>query len=653
MRGLSRTRSLFFPKPSNFSSSTSFPAIPILDNANSNFHPTVKSFSQLLIQRPPISQLKQIHTQILTLSLSSHPSLTNSLIHCYHFAHDLSSAKLLFNKYPLPTPPILIWNLMIRAYSKLQNSLEPIYIFRKMLALDHPFRVIPDEYTFTFLITSCAHQMSLVHGVIAHGLVMKIGYGTNLYVANSLVNMYGIFKRTDDACMVFDEMPERDVFSWTSLVCGYAKNGEMSQALEAFGKMPVRNDVSWAVMVSGFVGSGRYMEALRCFREMLSGSEHKVKPNEAVLVCALSACAHLGALEQGNWIHTYIDKSGIPYTSNVFTALVDMYAKCGRIDCAELVFNKITRPDVHNFTSMISGLSIHGLGKDAFTVFNRMLDEKISPNKVTILGVLNGCSHSGLVEEGSSVFYNMESSWGIEPKIEHYGCYVDLLGRAGYLEKAFEVVQSMPMEPDIILWRALLSACRIHRNADLGESIINYIKGLGSCGSSGGEVLLSNLYASLGRWEKVIELRKAMGERKTQPDIGCSWIEVNGVVHEFRVAEKLHSQILEIQEKLKEVLNKAREAGYVANTMHVSFDLIEEEKEHAVAWHSEKLAVAYGLLSTMSGTTIRIVKNLRTCEDCHSALKAISKVYKREIIVRDRSRFHTFRGGNCLCNDYW
>ncbi|CAH9069471.1 unnamed protein product [Cuscuta europaea] len=657
MWGFSRTKSLrpqLYAKTFSSSSSNPFPAIPVEDT-NPNFRQTVKSLSQLLNQRPPLSQVKQIHARLVASSLSSDASLTNSLIHCYHFAQDLSSSKALFSKYPLPSPPILIWNLMIRAYSKLQSSPEPILLFREMLSLDHACRVLPDDYTFTFLITSCSRQMWLTQGAAAHGLVMKYGYVSNLYVANSLVNMYGVFKRTGDASMVFDEMPERDVFSWTSIVCAYAKNGEMSNACQAFDKMPMRNDVSWAVMVSGFAGSGRYMESLSYFRDMLlSGSE----PNEAALVCAISACAQLGALEQGNWIHTHIDKSRIPYTSNVSTALIDMYAKCGRIGCAELVFNKITSPDVHNFTSIISGLSIHGLGKDAFNVFKRMLDDgNISPNEVTILGVLNGCSHAGLVEEGSYVFYNMEKEWGIEPKIEHYGCYVDLLGRAGYLEKAFELARSMPVQPDIVIWRALLSACRIHRNSDLGESVIDYIKGLfGSSASSvGGEVLLSNCYASQGKWERVAQLREVMGERrnKNRSNIGCSWIEVNGVVHEFRVAEKLHPQISEIHEKLQKVLDRAREAGYVASTMHVSFDLIEEEKEHAVAWHSEKLAVAYGLLSSTPGTCIRIVKNLRTCVDCHSALKAISKVYEREIIVRDRSRFHNFRGGSCSCNDYW
>ncbi|KAG8378973.1 hypothetical protein BUALT_Bualt07G0040100 [Buddleja alternifolia] len=606
-----------------------------------------RSLSKLLSKRPNISQINQIHAQIITQSLasSSRFSLTDSLIHCYIHANNLNFARTLFDNHPLPSPPTLLWNLMIRAYSKLQHSSEPVNLFHQMLAT----RTVPDDYTFTFMITSCARRKSVVCGKVVHGMVMKNGHLLNLYVGNSLINMYAVLGEVDGSCQVFDEMSERDVFSWTSLLSAYAKNGNMSRAGQLFSQMPVRNDVSCAVMVSGFVSCGRYTEALRYFREMFC----YMKPNEAVLVCALSACAHLGSLNQGNWIHSYIGKSCISETSNVRTALIDMYAKCGRIDCAYRVFNKIPMRDVQNFTSMISGLSIHGLGEDAIRVFKQMLAENLNPNGITVLGILNSCSHSGLVEQGSSIFYNMESLWGVVPKIEHYGCYVDLLGRAGYLAKAFGVVKSMPVNPDIVLWRALLSACRIHRNVNFGERIVNHLEQIDPRSCVGGDVLLSNLYASLGKWEKVDLFRKIMGKRTNQSEIGCSWIEVNGIVHEFRVADVLHPEIGQIRQKLSEILKRARLVGYAADATHVSFDLSEEDREQAVAWHSEKLAIAFGIMNSLPRASILIVKNLRTCEDCHMALKAISKVYDREIIVRDRSRFHTFREGMCSCKDYW
>ncbi|KAF3437086.1 hypothetical protein FNV43_RR19839 [Rhamnella rubrinervis] len=655
MQVRSRTKGLIFlcklETLASFSSSTIFPASYKPTNQNPFEHPFQNTLFQLLKQRPTLSKLKQIHAQVVTQAFSCHGSIATTLINCYIYAKNLTSARSLFDCYPSCFPPTLVWNLIIRAYSKQQNSQESIHLFVQMLAIGGAVRVFPDKYTFTFVLTSCSHQKSPYFGEVVHGLVIKNGLESDLFVGNSLINMFSVFTRMENAQKVFNEMPKRDVFTWTSLLRGYVKHGEMGIACKLFNRMPVRNEVSWAVMISGFVGCERHTEALRCFHDMLC--EDRVKPDETILVCVLSACAHLGALDQGNWIHVYIDKTGIPLRTNIFTALIDMYAKCGKIDRAIRVFNGISKRDVLNYSSMINGLSIHGLGKDAVRVFSQMLTENVKPNDITIIGVLNGCSHSGLVDEGSSIFYNMENLWGIIPKIEHYCCYADLLGRAGLLDRAFEVVKSMPIHPDIAIWRALLSACRIHRDAKLGEQVIRHIEQLDLTRYDGGKVLLSNLYASLGKWESVAELRNLMSRERKKSTPGRSWIEVNGVVHEFRVADQLHPQIAMIREKLNEILKRARLGGYVANTRQVSFDLSEEEKEQAVAFHSEKLAIAFGVMSTEPGTPIQIVKNLRTCDDCHSALKAISKVYERELVVRDRSRFHTFKDGICSCHDYW
>ncbi|CAO2818251.1 unnamed protein product [Amaranthus hypochondriacus] len=518
-----------------------------------------------------------------------------------------------------------------------------------MLSNDRTLMVSPDDYTFTFVITSCSHHDSSVYGEIVHGLIVKFGFGSDLFVGNSLIKFYSVFMKVDDARKVFDEMSERDVFSWTSLLGGYAKYGDINKACDIFHAMPIRNDVSWAVMISGFVSNERFIEALDCFHSMLNDGSN-LKPNEAILVCALSACANLGAFDQGNRIHAYMESNNIPKTKNVCTALIDMYAKCGRIDSAIQVFEKIPNRDVHNFTSMISSLSIHGLGKDALRVFSEMLGEGVKPNEITMLGVLNGCSHSGLVEEGTSLFNQMKTSWGIEPKIGHYGCYVDLLARSGQLSRAFDAVKNMPVEPDAAIWRALLSGCRTHRNIALGEKILNHVQ---EQVDSSGHIMLSSLYAYMGKWESVVAMRKQMGGKRNKSELGCSWIEVDGVTHEFRVDDQLHPRIIEIREKLDEILDKAKLGGYTPNTTQVTFDLSEEDKEQAVSLHSEKLAIAFAFVSTKPGSLIRIVKNLRTCEDCHSALKAISRVSNREIIVRDRSRFHAFRHGNCSCNDYW
>ncbi|KAH9619578.1 hypothetical protein KSS87_023543 [Heliosperma pusillum] len=607
----------------------------------------MSSFHQLLRKQLHLPQLKQIHAQILTQSLSFNPPLISCLIHSYLSSQNLNSATFLFDHYPSSSiPPTILWNLIIRAHSKTSNCYEPVKYLRRMLSIDRSFTVLPDDYTFTFVVTSCSRHGSCLYGELVHGLVVKFGFVTGLFVGNALVNMYSVFARPWDAQKVFDEMSDRDVFSWTSLLGGYAKHGCIDKARGIFERMPLRNDVSWVVMISGFVNAGRYIDALDYFDGMLG--DGKVKPNEAAIVCALSSCANLGALDRGDLIHEYIERNRIPVSSNICTALVDMYAKCGRIDCARRVFDTMSKRDVHNYTSMISGLSIHGHGQDAMWVFSKMIAEGIEPNEITILGILNGCSHSGLVQEGTSIFNDMEKLWGIAPRVEHYGSYVDLLGRAGHLERAFDVVKTMPIEPDLVIWRSLLSACRTHRDVNVAERVMNHVRQLGSCG----QILLSSLYAYMGNWESVGLMRKEMSPRRNTAELGCSWIELDGVTHEFRVDDQLHPQISEIRDKLKEILDKAKLEGYTTNTAQVTFDLSEEDKEQAVSLHSEKLAIAFALLSTKPGKLIRIVKNLRTCEDCHSAFKAISRVYDREIIVRDRSRFHTFKQGKCSCNDF-
>lgn len=457
----------------------------------------------------------------------------------------------------------------------------------------------------------------------------------------------------EDAHKLFDEMPTRDVVSWTSLVKGYTGVQKLDVAQRLFDRMPEWNVVSWAVMVAGYINGEMYVDALRLFNFMLRESKEAV-PNEAVLVCVLTACAQIGALDQGEWVHAYIDRTKLPKSSNVATALINMYSKCGRIESAKQVFRDASAKDVMTWTSMISGLALHGLGNEALQLFRRMVDERIRPDSIVLLGVLNACSHSGLVDEGRAIFYGMVRLWRIVPAVEHYGCLIDLLGRAGQLEKALAIIIKMPVEPDIVIWRALLSACRTHGNVELSECIIDHIGRLDIGSQGGGHVLLSNLYASVGRWDEVVRMRNRMGVECRGSSPGCSWIEVDGTVHEFLAADRLHPQINAIRDKLVEVLREvSTKGGYVANTKNVLFDLSDEDQEQAIYWHSEKLAVAFGLMSLEAGCTIRIVKNLRICEDCHSAMKAISRVFSREIIVRDRCRFHTFREGNCSCNDYW
>ncbi|KAI3504611.1 hypothetical protein L1887_26224 [Cichorium endivia] len=506
---------------------------------------------QLLKHRPSLEQTKQIHAQIIFRSLGKSNNLTGALIRSYSAHGKLKSARKVFSKYPL-LPPTFLWNLIVQAYSKTVCNEESLYLFKEMLLLGGSHSLaLPDDYTFTFTITACSRRRTLLgFAQNCHAMVIKLGYDSDVCVGNALVSMYVMYSRTDSAQKLFDEMPQRDTITWTSLVKGYAMAGKIPQAEELFVRMPERNEVSWAVMIAGYVGHEMYKDALSCFNEMLV--DGNVDPNEAIYVSVLSACAHLGQLNQGKWIHFYIDKNGVPKTSNVATALIDMYAKCGKIDYAKQVFNGTNKRDLLTWTSFISGLSMHGLGKDALQVFTEMLEEGIRPDNITLVSVLNACSHSGKLQEGISIFNNMERIWGITPKLEHFGCLIDLLSRAGQLEDAFKAVKKMGMEPDGVIWRALLSACRLHGNVDLAERIIEHV----TRADDGGHLLLSNLYASLGQWDNVRQIRESKIYKEGDSTPGSSYIEIDGVVHEFLAADKLHPHIKEIHSKLNEVMKR-------------------------------------------------------------------------------------------------
>lgn len=394
------------------------------------------------------------------------------------------------------------------------------------------------------------------------------------------------------------------------------------------------------------------MEALDLFHTMLQAGP---KPNEFTLVSALVACANLAALDQGRWIHVYIDKGEIKMNEKLLASLIDMYAKCGQIESASKVFfnEHGLRRKVWPWNAIIGGFAMHGKSKEAIDIFEQMKIEKVSPNKVTFVALLNACSHGNMIDQGRGYFKSMATSYGIEPEIEHYGCMVDLLGRAGFLKEAEEIISSMPMAPDAAIWGALLGACRIHKDMKRAERVGKIVKELDP-NHIGCHVLLANIYSASRRWNeaKMVREKIKLNGRKKIP--GCSSIELNGVFHQFLVGDRSHPQTKQLYLFLDEMTAKLKIAGYFPEFGEVLLDIDDEEdKETALSKHSEKLAIAFGLMNTAPGTPIRIVKNLRVCGDCHQATKFISKVYDREIIVRDRIRYHHFKNGICSCKDYW
>jgi pentatricopeptide repeat protein len=413
--------------------------------------------------------------------------------------------------------------------------------------------------------------------------------------------------------------------------------------------MPKRDVVAWNAMILGYAKCGQGQKALQLSRQMQHEGVH---PVPVTFVGMLNACASVAALEEGRHIHEAIIQSG--YESDVFvgSSLIDMYAKCGSIEDAWRVFNRMPRRNMVAWTAMLGAFAMHGHANEALAHFKRMCEQGVEIDDITFLSLLSACRHAGLVDEGLCYFKSMNSVYGISPTNEHYACVVDLLGRAGRLHDAEVLIKTMPCEPNATVWMALLGACRIHGNLEMGECIARRVLELDP-GNSAGYVLLSNIYAAAGNWDLSATVQKLRLERGVRRQQGRTWIEVNNEVHTFVVDDQEHPQINEIHAELKTLSVQMKDAGYVPDITFMLHDVEEEEKLFHLCHHSEKLAIAYGLISMPPGTPIRIFKNLSVCGDCHSAAKFIAKLVGRAIIIRDANRFHHFENGLCSCKDYW
>lgn len=399
----------------------------------------------------------------------------------------------------------------------------------------------------------------------------------------------------------------------------------------------------------GYVQGGDLETGLRLFREMISRG---LAVNEATLATVLSASAQLGLLENGRFVHSVVRDLRFPVTMTIGTALVDMYSKCGCIELARMAFDDMPVRDVFAWNAMLCGLATHGLGHEAIHLFRKFIDEGHRPTSITFVGVLNACSRAGLVDEGRGYFRSMTRDYGIEPEMEHYGCIVDLLARAGFVSEAYELIEGMSVAPDPVLWGTLLGACKTHGLIDLGIGIGNKLLEL-EPEHDGHYVLLASVYAKAGKWEDVNKVRRLMRNRGTTKVAGWSLIEACGSMHRFVSGDREHKQSSEIYETIEMINRRLVEAGYFPDVSPVLHDIGDEDKVYAIKEHSERLAIAFGLMVIEEGLPIRIVKNLRVCGDCHEFSKMVTKVFDREIIVRDGSRFHHFKEGVCSCLDYW
>lgn len=510
-------------------------------------------------------------------------------------------------------------------------------------------KIEPDEKLFSTILSACGRAANLEFGKSIHEIITDSKVIIDYRLQSALVTMYAGCGSMDLAEDMFDKLNPKNVVACTAMVSGYSKQGQVEPARAIFNHIPKKDLICWSAMISGYAESDVPQEAIKLFGEM---QDSGIYPDHVTMLSVISAGANVGALDQARGIHKFVKKNRFGEVLPINNALIDMYAKCGSLEDAREVFLHMRRKNVITWTTMISALAMHGDAINALKIFQQMKSENVEPNGVTFVGVLYACSHAGLVEEGRNVFASMVDDYRITPKHEHYGCMVDLYGRANLLEEALRLIESMPFAPNVVIWGSLLSACKIHGEYELGEYAAKQLLKLDP-DHDGAHVLLSNIYAKEKQWDNVGEVRQLMKHKGISKERGTSRIELNNQVHEFLTADKYHKHSDEIYAKLNEVVTDVKLIGYTPLTFNVLTNLNEEEKKEAVLWHSEKLALSYGLLSGKTGTRIHIIKNLRICEDCHTFMKLVSDVYKTEIVVRDRTRFHHYKNGTCSCNDYW
>ncbi|KAL8127383.1 hypothetical protein AgCh_014340 [Apium graveolens] len=627
----------------------------------------------------------------------------------------------LFNKYVDKTS-VSSWNSVIAELARDGDSVEALRAFSSMRKLS----VVPNRSTFPCAIKSCSALFDLHSGKQAHQQAFVFGLESDLFVSSALIDMYSKCGYLVDARTLFDELPQRNVVSWTSMFTGYVQNrlshdalllfkeflkeegeseeevridsvalvsvlsacsrvsgksitegvhdfiikrgfegdtgvgntlmdayakcGEVGVSRKVFDGMNEKDVISWNSMIAVYAQVGKSAEALELFYALVR--DKNIHYNAVSLSAVLLACAHSGALQVGKCLHNQAIKMGLQETVYIGTSVVDMYCKCGRIEAAKRAFDQMKEKNVKTWSAMVAGYGAHGHAKEALDVFYRMNSAGVKPNYITFVSVLAACSHAGMLDEGNHWFSAMENKFGIEAGVEHYGCMIDLLGRAGRLDEAYNLIKKMKVKPDFVIWGSLLAACRMHKNVELGEISARKLFELDpkNCGYY---VLLSNIYADAGRWEDVERMRIFMKNRGLTKPPGFSLVEFKGRVHVFLVGDVEHPEHEKIYAYMEKLYAELEEAGYMPNMTSVLHDVNEEEKGMSIRVHSEKLAVAFGLMSSVPGATIQVIKNLRICGDCHTMIKLISKIRQREIVVRDSKRFHHFRDGFCSCKDYW
>lgn len=510
-----------------------------LDPSNTKFSSArVPNAAVCLLQMCHFSQeVKQLHAQLIVSGLIHHPLNPGRLVESYVSTSHLSYALSVFES--ISCPDTFAYNSLIRGLTLGHHFLDnqSLRLYQEFLSNG----LNPDNYTFTFVLKSCSRMRATSEGKQVHAQIIKAGMEPTTHVLSSLISMYSNCGHMESAERLLASVSDGSVLVMNAMITGHLNQGQFGIARELFDKMSKRDTATWSTMITGYSKSNMHAEALSTFQEMVA---NRVQLNEATLVSALSACAHLGALDQGRWIHTYIEKNGVNVQVRLATAMVDMYAKCGCIDLSYEVFKNMPEKDVVAWGVIISGFAAHGEARRCFELFNQMIENGISPNEVIFVAMLSACSHAGCVESGFHYFNEMTHFYGIRPSMEHYGCMVDLLGRAGRLADAEELISCMSEKPNSVIWGALLNACRIYKDQDRGERVCRELVKLEPTADRYKQV--GGFFATVGAKEMASNLWGFMRDKNLDIANGLSFVEVDDIVHEFVVGDICHSQSADI-----------------------------------------------------------------------------------------------------------
>ena len=583
---------------------------------NMGTRPNHYTYSTMLAVCGTISAIqegKQLHAHVVKMQYLSETAVGNALLTLYSKCGMMEEAEIVFES--LGQRNIISWTASINGFYQHGDFKKAL----KQFSMMRESGIEPNEFTFSIVLASCGCVKDFIDGRMFHTQVIKKGMASGVFVGTTIIDMYSGLGEMDEAEKQFKLMGRAaSNVSWNALIAGYVLNEKIEKAMEAFCRM-VKEDVA-------------------C--------------NEFTYSNIFKACSSFPSLATTVQIHSRLIKSNVESNLHVASSLIEAYTQCGSLENAVQVFTQISDADVVSWNSMIKAYSQNGDPWKAIFLLRKMIEEGNKPTSSTFLTVLSACSHSGLVQEGQEFFKSMVQDYSIQPEETHCSCMVDILGRAGQLENALDFIKKLTMKPTASIWRPLLAACRYNSNLQMAEYVAEKILDL-EPNDATVYVTLSNMYAEVGRWADAENQRRLMEQKEISKEPGCSWIEVNNKMYKFFSHDKAHPEMPKVYEKLKQLVRQIQDIRYSPPTTTVLHPESRQPKEQLILYHSEKLAVCFGLLSLPPGKPIRVSKNLRVCLDCHSTMKYISRITDRYIVLKDNYRFHHFKQGCCSCGDYW